>query len=93
MARDRLRVRRLTLLPAPRSEGQVDKEAEAILAKELLARSIEVTVETSSKTGRVNHGVEDRTGYRFWALSDSESSSEEDDDVESMVSMDTLEFV
>lgn len=73
--------------------GQVDEEVEHFVAKEHLARSIEVAVANSSKSGRVIHGVEDRIGYRFWALSGSESSSDKDDDVESMVSIDTPEFM
>lgn len=89
----KLRIRRLTLPPGaelqPTAEDDIS-DARRILDQERLARGIEVMVATSSRPGPHIHGVEDRKGSRFWALSSDDSGSDEDDTDTN--SIDTPEF-
>jgi hypothetical protein len=96
MAKDRLRVRRLTLVPAAQPENDETTtesvaflEEDCFLATEHLDRVSMVAQAATSRSGPHVHGLEDVKGSRFWAL---DSASETSDD-ESVVSLDTPEFV
>jgi hypothetical protein len=94
--KNKLRVRRLTLALASRSEdaeGSLgDREANEILDKERLFRSMEVAASSRNRTMHRVHGVEDRIGYRFWAReSDPGSESEDGGGVEEEVEQSSVE--
>jgi hypothetical protein len=90
--KNKLRVRRLTLALASRTEDEEgslgDREANEILDKETLVRSIEV----ANRTMHHVHGVEDRIGYCFWAReSDLGSESKDGEDEEEEVEQSLVE--
>ena len=93
--RDRLRVRRLRLAPAarPESDKTVEplaiSEADHFLAMEQLERVSAVVQAATTRPGPHIHGREDLKGSRFWALETESESS----DAESVVSIDTPEFI
>ncbi|TVT98286.1 hypothetical protein EJB05_56418, partial [Eragrostis curvula] len=61
-------------------EGVLLSEAERFLGQQHLTRETEIHVAKTSRPGPHIHGVEDRRGYRFWALeSDGDSSCDEED--------------
>lgn len=62
---------------------------ECFLGREHIGKASVVVQVASTRSGPHVHGAEDFNGCRFWALEiESESSDEE-----SMVSLDTLEFI
>lgn len=91
----RLRVRRLTLAPAARSENDETvvsvalPEEDHFLAMEHLNRVSVVAQAATARPGPHVHGVENFRGSRFWALETESDSSDE----ESVVSFDTPEFI
>ena len=93
--RDRLRVRCLRLAPAarPESDKTVEplaiSEADHFLAMEQLERVSAVVQAATTRSGPHIHGREDLKGSRFWALETESESS----DAESVVSIDTPEFI
>jgi hypothetical protein len=101
MAKCKLHVRRLTLVPgalrrrnAEDDEGVIDDLAESILAREHLHQAVQISTESSpaKKMGPHIHGIDDRLSGRFWATgNDSESELgsvvEEQYDLSSKVSV------
>lgn len=98
-----LRVRRLTLPPAtclevpPSEDGSADPEQDRILAREHLARELEVALSFPARHSPTVHGVEDRLGYRFWARDEDDEDSvtdlDSDSEVDEVISIDSPEFV
>lgn len=92
--RGKLRVRRLTLAPASQpvlaNDGEIS-DAQRILDQERMERSRELVIAASSRDRPHIHAVEEWRRSRFWATSDSDESSQEDDGEDQ--SLDTPEFV